>query len=210
WIARENGAPETIRQHDGTVRLGAVVLRADQAAENRVQAHNVKIIAADNAGLHFTRFAEANHCETDDREIAEFANTVYSRLQVLNLGYRKVRVLFPEARRALPDVDERAFVAIDERLEQYATNERENGGICANAQRQSDNYGNRQSRRAPQGFKGNPQISEEFHRCSPHVELLRAYRVPMQSSTCGTSYLLGEILPLKICTPQRKFSICFL
>jgi hypothetical protein len=47
----------------------------------------------------------------------------------------------------LPDVNQPVLVAIDQRLDEHASHEREDGGIGANAQRQSDDHHKRESGR---------------------------------------------------------------
>ena len=46
----------------------------------------------------------------------------------------------PIARRALPDIDQPVLVAVDERLEQDAPHERENGSVSADPERQCENH----------------------------------------------------------------------
>ncbi len=70
-IAVERGGPEAIGEHDGAGGVGAVIVRVEQAAEHRVQAHHFEIRAVHDAGADFARFAEADHAEADGGEVAE-------------------------------------------------------------------------------------------------------------------------------------------
>src|SRR5438445_6669552 len=69
----KSGGPETIGENDDAGRVGAVVLRSDETTEDRVKAHNIEIVAANDASLHFARLTQADHGETDGREITERA-----------------------------------------------------------------------------------------------------------------------------------------
>src|SRR5271163_1494690 len=70
-IALADSAPETIGEHGGTRGVGTVVAIVQQAPEDRVQAHDLEIRAADNPGAYLARLAQADHREADGREVAE-------------------------------------------------------------------------------------------------------------------------------------------
>src|SRR5437879_5872504 len=55
--------PETISKNGDADRFGTVILRSDETAEDRVQAHNFEVVAADNARLNHARLAQADHGE---------------------------------------------------------------------------------------------------------------------------------------------------
>ncbi len=61
-------------------------------------------------------------------------------LNVLDFGDGKRGVFVAQARRALADVDEPVLVTIDERLEQDAANESEDGCVGSDAERQGENH----------------------------------------------------------------------
>jgi hypothetical protein len=61
---------------------------------------------------------------------------VNAGLNVLNFRDGKSGVFVAQARRALADVDEPVLVTIDERLEQDAANESEDGRVGSDAERQ--------------------------------------------------------------------------
>src|SRR5437867_6982261 len=52
-IFSKSGSPETIRENDDASSLRTVVLGSDETAEDRVEAHDIKEGAADDAGLHY-------------------------------------------------------------------------------------------------------------------------------------------------------------
>ena len=78
--------------------------------------------------------------------------------QILDFGHGKRGVVVADARRALADVDQPVLVAVDERLEQHAAHQGEDGGVGANAQRQRQHHGDRQ----PFGVEpaSEPQLSD--------------------------------------------------
>ena len=59
-------------------------------------------------------------------------------------GTEKFAFSTPLAERGLPDVDQPAFVAIDERAQQHAPDDAENRGVGADAERQREHYGDGQ------------------------------------------------------------------
>ena len=139
-ILFKNGRPETIGENDDAGGVGTIVLRANQAAENRMEAHHVEVGAAYHAALNFAGLAKADHGEADLREIAELLDGVHAGLNVLDLGDGEGGVVFAQARRALADVDEPVLVTIDEGLEQDAANESEDSRVGSDAERQGEDH----------------------------------------------------------------------
>src|SRR5579863_66563 len=82
-----NGGPETIGEHDDAGRVRTVVLRADEATENRTQAHYFKVVAADDATSHSARFTESDHRKAHRGEIAELAHGVDAGFEILEFGH---------------------------------------------------------------------------------------------------------------------------
>ena len=72
-ILFEDGRPETVGENDDTGGVGTIVLWADQATENRMEAHHVEVGSAYHAPLNFAGLAESDHGEADFREIAELS-----------------------------------------------------------------------------------------------------------------------------------------
>src|ERR1700747_1463515 len=64
-IALDRGRPEPVGQDDHAGGFGPIVLRADETAEDRMEAHHVKIGAVNDSGANFPGLAEADHGETD-------------------------------------------------------------------------------------------------------------------------------------------------
>src|SRR5215470_6669143 len=83
-IFLKRGRPETIGENDGSGSVGAVVLRSDETTEDRVKPHNIEVVAANDAGLNFARLTQADHGETDGREITERAQAFNSVSQILD------------------------------------------------------------------------------------------------------------------------------
>jgi len=135
-IFPKSGRPETIGENDDTGSFGTVVLRSDEPAEDRVETHDFEEVAADDARLNYARLAQADHGELEGRELAERAQGFNAGAQILDFGHGERRVVVAGAQGALADVDEPVLVAVDERLEEHAAHQGEDGGVGADAQRQ--------------------------------------------------------------------------
>src|SRR5690349_692448 len=57
-IFLKSGCPETIGENDHAGSVWAVVLRFDETTENRVKAHYIEVVAANDAGLNFARLIQ--------------------------------------------------------------------------------------------------------------------------------------------------------
>ena len=160
-ILVKSSRPETIGENDDAVRFGTVVLRSNEAAEHGMKSHHVEICAADHATANGTRLAEADHGEPHDGEVTKCGKAFHAGAQILDLGYRKGGVVVADARGALPDIDQAVLVAVDQRLEQDAAHQRENGSVGADAERERENHGDRKAWSTKQGVKRNSQIAYE-------------------------------------------------
>ena len=109
-----------------------------------MQAHHVEIRSADDAGANLVRLAESDHGEADGGEVAERAQSLHARAQILNLGNGKRRVVRADAERALADVDQPVLIAVHQRPQQNAPHQREDGRVGADAEGQRQHHGNRQ------------------------------------------------------------------
>jgi hypothetical protein len=112
-VAIECRGPEAVRQDGRAVGFRAIVARAEQTAENRMQAHDVEIRPADHAGADLARLAETDQGEADGRKITERAHGFHARAQVLDLRHGEPGVLDTLAGRALADINKTVLVAID-------------------------------------------------------------------------------------------------
>jgi hypothetical protein len=111
--------------------------------------------------LNYARLAQADHGELEGRELAEHAQGFNAGAQILDFGNGEICVLVAGAWGALADVDEPILVAVDERLEEYAAHQRENGGVCADAQGQRQDHGDRKPLRPHKRMEGNSQIAKK-------------------------------------------------
>ena len=100
-------------------------------------------------------------------EIAERAERLDARAKVPDFRHRKVRVLGADAARALADVDQAVFVAVDERPQEHAPDDAENRGVGADAERQGDDDGDGQSLDPGQRPQRKPEVGDEAHK---HLE----------------------------------------
>ena len=92
--------------------------------------------------------------------------------QVLDFRNRERGVLCIDAGSALPDVDQPALIAIDERPQQDATHDAEDGGVGADAERQRQNDRDRESLDAREGTQSDFEILKKRH----HRSLLNRRR----------------------------------
>src|SRR5713226_3732701 len=157
WIALESGRPETIGQNDDASGFRTVILRADETAEDGMKAHHVKIRAVNDAGANFPGLAEADHGETDGGELAEGGECRDACTQVVNFRHGEWDAPGADTRRALLDVNEAVLVAVDERPEEHATYQTEDGGVGTDAQRQREHHGDYQP------FAARERTGREFH-----------------------------------------------
>ena len=159
-------APEAISQHRGPRRLRPVVGRPEQAAAHRLEAHHLEVRTADDAGADHAGLAEADHRELDRREVAEGVERPDACAKIVDLRHREDGVLDTDARRALADIDEAIFVAVDERPEEHAADHAEDGGVGADAERERDD--NREGQPLDPGERpeGETEIGEEAHKHS--------------------------------------------
>src|SRR6202041_3184074 len=137
-ISLVNRRPEAIGEYDDASGVGTAVLRSDEAAENRTQTHDFKIVAAGDATLNYAGFTESDHRKIHRREIAKLAHGVDAGFYVLDFGHGERCVVLSHAGGALADVHEPVLVAVDERLEQYPAHERKDGSVGPDAKRQGE------------------------------------------------------------------------
>ena len=157
----KSGRPETIGENDDAGSFGAVVLRSDETAEDRVKAHDIEVVAADDASLNFARLTEADHGEADGGEIAERAQGFHAGAQILDFGHGEGCVFVADSRGALTDIDQPVLVAVDERFEEHSAHQREDGGVGADAKRQRQHHRERQPFGSSQRAECNSQIVNE-------------------------------------------------
>ena len=78
-------------------------------------------------------------------------------------GHREDGILDADAGRALADVDEAILVAVDERPQQDAADDAEDGGVGADAERQGEDDGDGQALDPGERPQGEAEIGEEAH-----------------------------------------------
>ena len=76
-------------------------------------------------------------------------------------GTENVSVRGADARRALADVDEAIFVAIDQRTQQHAADDAEDGGVGADAERERHDDGGGQALGAQEGAQADSHVLPE-------------------------------------------------
>src|SRR5204862_431791 len=160
-IALESARPEMIGQNGDASGFRTVVFRANETAEDGMEAHHVKIGAVNDAGANFPRLAKADHGETYDGELAKRAERLDACAQVLNFRHGEWDGPGADARRALLDKNEPVFVTVDERPQEHAPHQRENGRVGADAERQREHHGDYQPFAARQRPNSEFQVVHE-------------------------------------------------
>ena len=172
-IAAERRRPEPVRQYRGPRCLRTIVGCVQKAASHWAKTHHLEIRAADNAGADDARLTEPDHRESDSGKVPEGRQRLDASLQIPNLRHRKVRVFDSLAERGLPDVDQPAFVTIDERAQQHPPDDAENRGVGADAERQREHYGDGHSLDPQEGPQCVSKVGDEAHGAnSPLSDLL--------------------------------------
>jgi len=139
-IGLHRTCPEPVGQYHGSGSLWTVVVRTQEASEDRPQTHDVEIIAVHNAAVNFTRLAEADHREIHLGKRAERGDGLQVFADVVDFGNGEGGVIVTNARSAFANVKEAVFVAVSQRPEQHPANHAENGGVRADPQSQSDSH----------------------------------------------------------------------
>ena len=142
---------------------GPSSVASEQAAQHRTESHDLEVRAADDPGADHARLAEADHREVDRGEVAEGRQRLDAPAQVLDLRDGEIGVLGADAARALADVDQAVFVAVDERPQEHAPDDAEDRGVGANAERQGDDHRDGQSLDPGQRPQRKPEIGDEAH-----------------------------------------------
>ena len=119
---------------------------------------DIEVVAVDDAGLDDARLAEADQREFDGREFAERFDGGGPLADVFDLGDRERHAVDAESRRALADIDQPLFAAIDERAQQHAADDAEDRGVGADAERQRDHDGGGKSLRAQQRAQADAHV----------------------------------------------------
>ena len=150
-VAVERRDPEPVREDRHSRRLRAIVLRVEEAAENGTKPHHVEERSGDDASPHNARLAaEPDHREVTVENSPNALMVVTRDFRSLTSGTENVMFVGADPRRALADVEQAIFVAIDERTKEHAADDAEDRGIGADAERERDHDGGGQSLRAQQ------------------------------------------------------------
>ena len=93
------------------------------------------------------------------------ALSVFTRAcEVPQLRDREVRVLDADAVRALADVDQPILVAVDERPQQHAPDDAEDGGVGADAERQREDDGEGEALGPGERAERELEVGDQVHR----------------------------------------------
>ena len=164
WIALKLGGPEPVGENRRSSRLRPVVSRIDQAAQDRAEAHHLEVRTANDSGPDDARFAQPNHREFDGGEVPEGRQGLDPRLQVAQLGDRKVRVLCADTWRTLADIDQAVLVAVDQRTQQDPLHHAEDGSVGTDAKRQRQDHRNGETFDAGERTEGESEVGQQVHK----------------------------------------------
>ena len=128
-----------------------------------MKAYDFEIGAAHDGSLNFSGLTEAHHAHADGRKITKFRDGVDAGFEVLDFGNGEIDFIHADPLGALLNVNEAVFIGVDERLKQDAAYQAEDGGVGADAERQSSDDGEREAWGAHQRAKSEPQILNEQH-----------------------------------------------
>src|SRR5215469_11754382 len=101
-----------------------------------MEPHRLEIRSPDDARADLPRLAQSHQAEPDGGEIAEFAERLYARAQIVQLRYREIHILSADSRRALANVYKPVLVAVNQRTQEHPADQREDRRVRADAQRQ--------------------------------------------------------------------------
>src|SRR5262249_16903751 len=125
------------------------------------KAHHHEERSADYAAANFPRLAEANQGETDGGEVAEGIEVFDAGPEVLNLRHGPCDVLVSDARRALADIDQPVFIAVDQWFQEHSAHEGEHRSVSADAEGERHDHGEGQPLGAPERVGGHSQITKK-------------------------------------------------
>ena len=163
-VALQRGGPEAMRQHRGAGGLRPVVGR--RRAGGRAPARS-PITSKYDPPTTPARTTRGSPRPTIVKSMVEKSpkarQRLDARLQVADFRHREVRVLDADAARALADVDQAVFVAVDERPQEHAPDDAEDGGVGADAERQGEDDGDGQALDPGQRPQRKPEVGDEAH-----------------------------------------------
>src|ERR1700722_9592354 len=145
--------------------------------------HGLEIRAANHARADLPRFAHSHHAESDGGEIAEFAERLHARAQIVQLRHREIHIVSADSRRALVKVNQPVLVAIDQRLEQHSAHQSEDGSVRPDAERQCQDHNDRQPWTSSKRTSRNSQIVKNGHFLNLPV-FPDAARLPLRFRSC--------------------------
>jgi len=122
----------------------------EQAAKNRAQSHHFKIIAIHHTSADLARLTQPDDGEVEGRKRAEFLDALQPAAYVIDFRDGEIGIVRADSRSTLAHVEQAIFVAIGQRPQQHATNYAEDRRVRADAQSQSDGYGEPQRTRSRQ------------------------------------------------------------
>jgi len=140
-----NGGPETIRQYDDASGVGATVLRSDETAENRTQTHDIKVVVADDAAVNHARFAESDIVKSI---VEKSPNSLTERTPPsisLISGTENVVLSCPPLGALWRTYTSRFSSRLTSGLSRHAPDQREDGRVGPDSQRQREDHNGREA-----------------------------------------------------------------
>src|SRR5262249_7059943 len=149
WVTLQDRCPESISQDRRALGGWAIIRNGEEAPRDGVKPHHFEVVSADDAGLDDSRFAEADHRESNRRELGDLRKRLRPFAQILDFRNRESRVVVADASGALPYIYKVGLVAIRQGPQQHPPDNTEDRGIGADSQRQRQYDRDRKSLRHP-------------------------------------------------------------
>src|SRR5262249_39452292 len=118
----------------------ATTFTAKHRPERPPEPNSFETRPADDARADLAWLPQADHREADGGEIAERGQRLDALAHILDFRHGERDIFGADAARALSDIDQPVFAAIDERPQKHTTHHAENGGVGPDAERQRERH----------------------------------------------------------------------
>ena len=159
WIAAEGAAPEIFAEHDDGSGTGLAVFSVEDATHDGLHLKKWKELCGGDRSVDDERFAMAGQRQLMGLHGGEFDEDVALAAQIfeISVGPAGVGALLG----LLEDVVELLGAGIRKRFEQRSVDDAEDGGVCADTERQSEHGDRGEAGILAQHAKGKAKILRE-------------------------------------------------
>ncbi len=188
-VGAERASPEAVADHDDGRDAGRVVLGAEETADLRARAKQLKVGRAREHGFDALRLGPASQVRRDRPDPHHVVEQTGAIAVVHQLRRREARVLQVDAPEVRADADEPIGVRVGQRAEDDGFDDREDGRRGGDADREREQRNQREAGRQAQPADCHPDIAELEHRhlrvsprCASLVPAARNRAGPRMSS----------------------------